>query len=133
MFRVQIFRYAIDTMQSVCLDEFGGEKMVPPRSQETTLVQYIFGGLLQSQVQCTVCNNVSEQYENMMDLTVEIHGDAVSLEECLDQFTVKEWLQGDNMYKCDRYLNEDPNCLTICCVCFLNLIICHFFPGVMTM
>lgn len=39
-----------------------------------------------------------------MDLTVEIHGDAVSLEECLDQFTAKEWLQGDNLYKCDRYL-----------------------------
>ena len=38
----------------------------------------------------------------MMDLTVEIHGDAVSLEECLDQFTAKEWLQGDNLYKCDR-------------------------------
>lgn len=102
-------------MQSVCLDEFGGEKMVPPRSRETTLVQYIFGGLLQSQVQCTVCNNVSEQYENMMDLTVEIHGDAVSLEECLDQFTAKEWLQGDNMYKCDRYFNKDPKSLIIVC------------------
>lgn len=89
--------------------------MVPPRSQETTLVQYIFGGLLQSQVQCTVCNNVSEQYENMMDLTVEIHGDAVSLEECLDQFTAKEWLQGDNMYKCDRYFNKDPKSLIIVC------------------
>lgn len=121
-------------MQSVCLDEFGGEKMVPPRSRETTLVQYIFGGLLQSQVQCTVCNNVSEQYENMMDLTVEIHGDAVSLEECLDQFTAKEWLQGDNMYKCDRYFNKDPKSLiTCCCVCFLNLIICQSFPGVVTM
>ncbi|KAL0687174.1 hypothetical protein Bca4012_086851 [Brassica carinata] len=120
----EFMRYAIDTMQSVCLDEFGGEKMVPPRSQETTLVQYIFGGLLQSQVQCTVCNNVSEQYENMMDLTVEIHGDAVSLEECVDQFTAKEWLQGDNMYKCDRCndyvkackrltIRRPPNVLTI--------------------
>lgn len=37
----------------------------------------------------------------MMDLTVEIHGDAASLEECLDQFTAKEWLDGDNKYKCD--------------------------------
>ncbi|CAH8328439.1 unnamed protein product [Eruca vesicaria subsp. sativa] len=120
----EFMRYAIDTMQSACLDEYGGEKMVPPRSQETTLVQYIFGGLLQSQVQCTVCNNVSEQYENMMDLTVEIHGDAVSLEECLDQFTAKEWLQGDNMYKCDRCsdyvkackrltIRRPPNILTI--------------------
>lgn len=38
-----------------------------------------------------------------MDLTVEIHGDAASLEECLDQFTVKERLDGENMYKCDGY------------------------------
>ncbi|KAJ0260330.1 Ubiquitin carboxyl-terminal hydrolase 19 [Hirschfeldia incana] len=98
----ELMRFVIDMMQSVCLDEFGGEKVVPPRAQETTLIQYIFGGLLQSQVQCTVCSNVSDQYENMMDLTVEIHGDAVSLEECLDQFTAKEWLQGDNLYKCDR-------------------------------
>ncbi|XP_010432837.1 PREDICTED: ubiquitin carboxyl-terminal hydrolase 18-like isoform X2 [Camelina sativa] len=98
----EFMRYAIDMMQSVCLDEFGGEKIVPPRSQETTLIQYIFGGLLQSEVQCTVCNHVSDQYENMMDLIVEMHGGAVSLEECLDQFSAEEWLQGDNVYKCDR-------------------------------
>ncbi|KAB1219899.1 Ubiquitin carboxyl-terminal hydrolase 18 [Morella rubra] len=97
----EFMRFAIDTMQSICLDDFGGEKAVEPSSQETTLIQHIFGGHLQSQVICTKCNNVSNQYENMMDLTVEIHGDASSLEECLDQFTVKEWLHGENMYKCD--------------------------------
>lgn len=43
-------RFAIDTMQSVCLDEFGGEKAVDSSSQETTLIQHIFGGHLQSQV-----------------------------------------------------------------------------------
>ncbi|KAJ0233292.1 Ubiquitin carboxyl-terminal hydrolase 19 [Hirschfeldia incana] len=120
----ELMRFVIDMMQSVCLDEFGGEKLVPPRAQETTLIQHIFGGLLQSQVQCTVCSNVSDQYENIMDLTVEIHGDAVSLEECLDQFTAKEWLQGDNLYKCDRCndyvkackrlsIRSAPNILTI--------------------
>ncbi|KAM6541955.1 hypothetical protein CsatB_006402 [Cannabis sativa] len=120
----EFMRFAIDTMQSVCLDEFGGEKAVPPSSQETTLIQHIFGGHLQSQVICTKCDNVSNQYENMMDLTVEIHGEAASLEECLDQFTVKEWLHGDNMYKCDRCndyvkaskrltVKRAPNILTI--------------------
>ncbi|KAG6387878.1 hypothetical protein SASPL_153073 [Salvia splendens] len=74
----EFMRFAIDMMQSVCLDEFGGEKVI-----------------------CTECNNVSNQFENMMDLTVEIHGDAGSMEECLDQFTAKERLHGDNMYKCD--------------------------------
>ncbi|XP_062101166.1 ubiquitin carboxyl-terminal hydrolase 18 [Humulus lupulus] len=120
----EFMRFAIDTMQSVCLDEFGGEKAVPPSSQETTIIQHIFGGLLQSQVICTKCDNVSNQYENMMDLTVEIHGEAASLEECLDQFTVKEWLHGDNMYKCDKCndyvkaskrltVKRAPNILTI--------------------
>ncbi|XVE71317.1 hypothetical protein DITRI_Ditri10aG0141600 [Diplodiscus trichospermus] len=97
----EFMRLAIDTMQSVCLDEFGGEKAVDRSTQETTLIQHIFGGHLQSQVICTNCNKISNQYENMMDLTVEIHGDASSLEECLDQFTVKEWLHGENMYKCE--------------------------------
>lgn len=44
---------------------------------------------------------VSNRFENMMDLTVEIQGDDESLEECLDQFTIKEWLDGENKYKCD--------------------------------
>ncbi|KAL8101786.1 ubiquitin carboxyl-terminal hydrolase 19 [Apium graveolens] len=120
----EFMRIAIDTMQSVCLDEFGGEKVVPPRAQETTLIQHIFGGHLQSQVKCTKCNNVSNQFENMMDLTVEIQGDAASLEECLDQFTIMEHLHGDNMYKCDRCddyvlalkrltIRRAPNILTI--------------------
>ncbi|KAL7187318.1 hypothetical protein ACSBR1_037393 [Camellia fascicularis] len=97
----EFMRFAIDTMQSVCLDEFGGEKALHPSTQETTLIQHIFGGHLQSQVICSKCNNVSNQYEDMMDLTVEIQGDATSLEECLDLFTVRERLHGDNMYKCD--------------------------------
>ncbi|TKY58063.1 Ubiquitin carboxyl-terminal hydrolase 19 [Spatholobus suberectus] len=97
----EFMRFSIDTMQSVCLDEFGGEKAVPPNLQETTLIQHIFGGRLQSEVICTKCDKISNQYENMMDLTVEIHGDAASLEECLDQFTAREWLDGENMYKCE--------------------------------
>jgi ubiquitin carboxyl-terminal hydrolase 36/42 len=32
----EFMRFAIDTMQSVCLDEFGGEKAVHPTAQETT-------------------------------------------------------------------------------------------------
>ena len=59
--------------------------------------------LIYFQVICTKCNNISNQYESMMDLTVEIHGDAASLEECLEQFTAKECLNGENKYKCDWY------------------------------
>ncbi|KAF5949590.1 hypothetical protein HYC85_011583 [Camellia sinensis] len=120
----EFMRFAIDTMQSVCLDEFGEEKALHPSTQETILIQHIFGGHLQSQVICSKCNNVSNQYENMMDLTVEIQGDTTSLEECLDLFTVRERLHGDNMFKCDgcnEYvmawkrltIRRPPNILTI--------------------
>ncbi|XP_057766809.1 ubiquitin carboxyl-terminal hydrolase 18 [Salvia miltiorrhiza] len=97
----EFLRFAIDKMQSIFLDEFGGEKTSHPRYQETSFVQHIFGGCLQSQVICSKCNNVSNRFDHMMDLTVEIHGDAESLVQCLDQFTAEEWLHGDNMYKCD--------------------------------
>lgn len=43
-------RFAIDKMQSACLDEYGGEKAVDHSTQETTIIQHIFGGRLQSQV-----------------------------------------------------------------------------------
>ncbi|KAJ9167611.1 hypothetical protein P3X46_019228 [Hevea brasiliensis] len=120
----EFMRFAIDMMQSVCLDEFGGEKAVDPATQETTFIQHVFGGHLQSQVICTKCDKISNQFENMMDLNVEIHGDAASLEECLDQFTAKEWLHGENMYKCDGCndyvkawkrltIQRAPNILTI--------------------
>ncbi|KAG0463148.1 hypothetical protein HPP92_021624 [Vanilla planifolia] len=120
----EFMRFAIDTMQSICLDEYGGERSLDWSTQETTFVHYIFGGHLQSQVTCTKCGVVSNRYENMMDLTVEIHGGAESLEECLDQFTMKEWLDGENMYKCDGCndyvkackrltVHQAPNVLTI--------------------
>ncbi|KAF5743383.1 ubiquitin carboxyl-terminal hydrolase 18-like isoform X2 [Tripterygium wilfordii] len=84
----EFMRFAIDTMQSVCLDEYGGEKAVHPSAQETTLIQHIFGGHLQS------------------------------------QFTVQEWLHGENMYRCDGCndyvkawkrltIRHAPNVLTI--------------------
>lgn len=120
----EFMRFAIDTMQSICLDEFGGEKALDMSSQETTLIQHIFGGQLLSQVICTKCHMISNRYENMMDLTVEIQGDAEYLEECLDQFTAEEWLDGDNKYKCDGCndyvkackrltVHQAPNVLTI--------------------
>lgn len=68
-------RFAIDTMQSICLDEFGGEKAVPPRSQETTLIQHIFGGHLQSQVMKLIglnlhftCSSLNLQYYSFCQL-----------------------------------------------------------------
>ncbi|CAM6051440.1 unnamed protein product [Sphagnum compactum] len=120
----EFMRFAIDSMQSTCLDGFGGENVVDLASQQTTLIHHIFGGHLQSQVKCMQCQHESNRYESMMDLAVEIHGIVESLEDALAQFTAPELLDGENKYKCDRCnayvkadkrltLHEAPNVLTI--------------------
>ena len=53
--------------------------------------------LLLSPVKCTECLQVSNQFESMMDLNVEIRGDVLSLEDALEQFITLEWMDGENI------------------------------------
>jgi len=127
----ELLRISIDSMQSICLDEVGGEKTVDQTMQKTTFIQQMFGGSLQSKVQCMRCHRESLCFENMLDLTVEIHGDIESLEDALTQFTASELLDGENKYKCNRCkfyvkakkqlaVHEAPNILTIALKRFKN-------------
>lgn len=127
----ELLRISIDSMQSICLDEVGGEKLVDQTMQKTTFIQQMFGGSLQSKVQCMRCYRESLCFENMLDLTVEIHGDIESLEDALAQFTASELLDGENKYKCNRCkfyvkakkklaIHEAPNILTIALKRFKN-------------
>ncbi|KAJ0989370.1 hypothetical protein J5N97_007726 [Dioscorea zingiberensis] len=120
----EFLRLLLMSMQAICLEGLGGEKNVDCRLQETTLIQQIFGGRLRSKVKCMRCHLESERYENIMDLTLEIHGWVESLEDALTQFTAAEDLDGENMYRCGRcstYVNarkqlrihEVPNILTV--------------------
>ncbi|KAJ9545362.1 hypothetical protein OSB04_025069 [Centaurea solstitialis] len=119
----EFLRYAIDTLQSVCLKE-AGTNASNPLEEETTLIGLTFGGYLRSKIKCMKCGGKSERHERMMDLTVEIEGDIRTLEEALDKFTCTEILDGENKYKCSRCksyekakktltLLEAPNVLTI--------------------
>ena len=38
------------SMQTICLEGFGGENVVDPRRQDTTFIQHTFGGTLRSKV-----------------------------------------------------------------------------------
>ena len=58
-----------------------------------------------SQIKCMKCFAKSEQYERMMDLTVEIDGDIGTLEEALTQFTATEILDRENKYYCGRLVH----------------------------
>ncbi|KAG0501975.1 hypothetical protein HPP92_002047 [Vanilla planifolia] len=97
----EFLRHAIDAMQSACLKE-AGASACRESNAETTLIQLIFGGYLNSKVKCMRCRGKSEQRERMMDLSVEIHGDIGTLEEALARFTATEILEGENKYKCGR-------------------------------
>ncbi|XP_072977835.1 ubiquitin carboxyl-terminal hydrolase 17-like [Typha angustifolia] len=119
----EFLRYVVDAMQLVCLKE-AGPNATMQLTEQTTLIQLIFGGTLQSKIRCLKCNGKSEHPERMMDLTVEIHGDIGSLEEALLRFTSPEILDGENKYQCTRCKSyerarkrltilEAPNILTI--------------------
>ncbi|XP_065874124.1 ubiquitin carboxyl-terminal hydrolase 17-like isoform X2 [Euphorbia lathyris] len=117
----EFLRYAVDTMQSVCLGEARAQG---PCGEDTTLVGLTFGGYLRSKITCMRCLGKSERFERIMDLTVEIGGNIETLEEALAQFTADETLDGENEYCCSRcksYVKakkkltvlEAPNILTI--------------------
>ncbi|XP_074263588.1 ubiquitin carboxyl-terminal hydrolase 16 [Silene latifolia] len=119
----EFLRYAIETMQSICLRE-AEVKDFSSLEEETTLTGLTFGGYLRSKIKCTRCNGKSVKQERMMDLTVEIEGDIETLEDALRQFTRTESLDGENKYHCGRCQSyekakkkldilEAPNILTI--------------------
>ncbi|KAM0031709.1 putative ubiquitinyl hydrolase 1 [Helianthus debilis subsp. tardiflorus] len=119
----EFLRYAIDTLQSVCL-KAAGTNTANSLEEETTLIGLTFGGYLRSKIKCMKCGGKSERNDRMMDLTVEIQGNIATLEEALDKFTCTEILDGENKYKCSRCksyekakktltLLEAPNVLTI--------------------
>ncbi|KAI4321109.1 hypothetical protein MLD38_034529 [Melastoma candidum] len=118
----EFLRYAIDSMQSICLAKSGLK--CTSVDEETTLIGLTFGGYLRSKIRCTKCQSKSERHERMMDLTVEIEGDIGTLEEALHRFTESETLDGDNKYQCSSCKSyekarkkltvlEAPNILTI--------------------
>ncbi|KAH7849246.1 hypothetical protein Vadar_015133 [Vaccinium darrowii] len=119
----EFLRYAIDTMQSVCLKE-AGVYASGSLEEETTLIGLTFGGYLRSKIKCMNCGGKSERHERMMDLTVEVEGDIGTLEQALRRFTGTEMLDGENKYLCSRCRSyerakkkltilEAPNILTI--------------------
>ncbi|GAM28335.1 hypothetical protein SAMD00019534_115110, partial [Acytostelium subglobosum LB1] len=93
-------RFVIEGMQKVCLARFP-KGALTHRDTMTTVVGSIFGGYLQSQVKCTVCNHDSNTYDPFMDLSVDIN-QADSLTRAMQRFVRPEVLDGSNKYKCSK-------------------------------
>ncbi|KAI0559946.1 Ubiquitin carboxyl-terminal hydrolase [Gracilaria domingensis] len=63
-------------------------------------VHRLFGGVLQSCVQCTDCDFKSITTEPFLDMSLEISR-VSSVERALDRFCAVETLHGDNRYRCE--------------------------------
>ena len=79
---------------------------------KNTIVTGIFGGILESQVNCSRCGNESRKLDPFLDLSLDIpeefqsrktrlfDGPVCQLKDCLDSFTKVEQLQEGEQYFC---------------------------------
>ncbi|KAG0608639.1 hypothetical protein M758_8G121600 [Ceratodon purpureus] len=93
----EYMRYLIDSLDNCCTPS--GTTSSSSSSQDTSVIQKIFGGRLRSQVKCTICSTCSNTYDPLLDLSLEINR-ADSLTKALNRFTAVEALEGDNEYYC---------------------------------
>jgi ubiquitin carboxyl-terminal hydrolase 36/42 len=104
----EYIRSLLDLMHVGWLKErFGedAEKVLDPRTQETTLVYHIFGGYTCGRVICSACGHESRTYQSALDFPIEVaagRGQAVSSVAAAMRrnFVDTETLDGANKYKC---------------------------------
>jgi len=75
-----------------------------PKGNNTpsNLIDGIFGGYLQSCVQCSLCRFQSCTVEPLLDLSLEITN-CDALQRAFSRFTQPEILSNDNKYACSKY------------------------------
>jgi ubiquitin carboxyl-terminal hydrolase 36/42 len=66
------------------------------------------------QVKCTECGYESNTFDPFLDISLEINR-AGSVEKALERFTCREYLDGENKYKCAKEdkLVKAVKCITI--------------------
>jgi ubiquitin carboxyl-terminal hydrolase 36/42 len=100
-----------------------GIKPLTPELEATTVLHQLFGGLIQSQVQCLRCQKTSTRYEPFLDLSLEV-ASGNSVEEALTAYTSVEKLEEEVGWRCERCakasaarkqltIRRPPNLLTI--------------------
>jgi ubiquitin carboxyl-terminal hydrolase 36/42 len=69
--------------------------------EETTLIYQIFGGVLESDIQCLSCNFIMHKFESFLELSLQLT-DALSLEETLYNYTTIEKISDYCCEKCGK-------------------------------
>ena len=88
------------------------DRKVDPKLASKTWVHMLFGGLLRSRVKCLSCGHDSDTFDSILDLSIDIHGQA-SLKEALKKFTAVDHLRGADKYKCEKYIFMSSSVLSI--------------------
>ncbi|CAN1179076.1 Ubiquitin carboxyl-terminal hydrolase 25 [Linum perenne] len=96
----EFLRYVIDACHNTCLRLKKLRRKGIDPANNSTVVNDIFGGALQSQVKCLSCNSESNKVDEIMDISLDIlHSN--SLSEAMRKFFQQEILDGNNKYQCE--------------------------------
>ena len=102
----EFLRQALDKMQ-----DSAAANMTPPAKtdleKERTLISRIFGGKLRSRVECASCKANSDTFDAIMDLSLDVSR-ASTVKEALQAFVRVDLLQGQNKYKCEKWVDFFP-------------------------
>ncbi|KAJ2964905.1 hypothetical protein NQZ79_g352 [Umbelopsis isabellina] len=93
----EFLRHLMHAAQKCCLASYG---ILDQRSQETTVLHQIFGGYLQSQIECFRCKTITKSFEPFLDLSVDIHA-GKTLTRALEDYTNYHQMNDDNKYHCE--------------------------------
>ncbi|KAL1451489.1 hypothetical protein WDU94_005862 [Cyamophila willieti] len=97
----EFLTYLIEGMQKSYLKAIPGANKLDSYSKETTPIYQLFGCYLRTEVACSSCSHVSTSYTHSTELSLDIRQSS-SLDEALGHFFAKEFLGGDNLYRCEK-------------------------------
>eukprot|EP00511_Aplanochytrium_stocchinoi_P004660 CAMPEP_0204824586 /NCGR_PEP_ID=MMETSP1346-20131115/2576_1 /ASSEMBLY_ACC=CAM_ASM_000771 /TAXON_ID=215587 /ORGANISM="Aplanochytrium stocchinoi, Strain GSBS06" /LENGTH=543 /DNA_ID=CAMNT_0051951799 /DNA_START=67 /DNA_END=1698 /DNA_ORIENTATION=- len=103
----EFLRYLTDSLQLDCLRAAGLENDADVGAK-STFVHGVFGGSLESQVQCQHCKAVSRTRDPFLDLSLDI-STAQTVDDALKHFAAKEILDVDNQWLCTK-CHKKGNC-----------------------
>jgi len=98
----EALRLLIDAMNrdSIRALKGWGYRLPPKEKEPATPVSQLFGGEVQSCVECLSCGHCSRTVDPVMDLSLDVSG-STDLESALKRFAAVDTLDGDNKYRCD--------------------------------